>query len=428
MYTRDTRVTVYPLTRQEEGEEVIVGRPETGVFLALPEDAVWLLDLLSAGKTVGEAQDLFRTRFGETPDMDDFLHLLESKGLVQPPNSVATGLGGEARGSGDDGTTGQPTTLRHHFSGIPEPVARSLFGPRALSAYGTLIATALTAIAIDPSLLAGRSALLFHHQRSLKLLAVLSLAYIAIFIHELAHLVAARAVGVDSRLGIGHRLWVLVAETDMTGLWAVKRSQRYLPFLAGPLLDAVSASIIVLLNAANRQGWISLPPLLRQVLLALLFVYEMALLFQLLFFVRTDVYYVVATWFRCKNLLGDTEAYLRNRLARFFRFIPAADLSHLPEREKRAVRGYAVLWVGGRLVALTFLVTVTLPVTLHYVREIITTFRRGYSRDSSAFFDAVALCVVFLLPPLLGFTLWIRSLIRRWKLIPWKQPATSSES
>ena len=75
--------------------------------------------------------------------------------------------------------------------------------------------------------------------------------YGGIFVHELAHLIAARAVGVNSRMGISHRLWYLVAETDLTGLWSVTRNQRYLPMLAGmivdltvPLADRITDSLV----------------------------------------------------------------------------------------------------------------------------------------------------------------------------------------
>src|SRR6201999_3517219 len=79
----------------------------------------------------------------------------------------------------------------------------------------------------------------------LTLLVVIS--YIAVFLHEFGHLVATRAVGVNSRMGISHRLWYLVAETDLTGLWSVPRNQRYLPMLAGMIIDITVLSLIVLL-------------------------------------------------------------------------------------------------------------------------------------------------------------------------------------
>jgi hypothetical protein len=59
MYTRDSIVAVRSFTRQREGEEVVIGSPETGVFLAVPPEAVEFLDLLALGKSLGEVSDLY---------------------------------------------------------------------------------------------------------------------------------------------------------------------------------------------------------------------------------------------------------------------------------------------------------------------------------------------------------------------------------
>ena len=91
MYTRDTVITVEPFTRQMEGEEVIIGRVETGVFLAVPCEAVEVLDDLAQGKTIGETSDIYLQKHGETPDLEEFLQILESKGIVK---TIAQGNNG----------------------------------------------------------------------------------------------------------------------------------------------------------------------------------------------------------------------------------------------------------------------------------------------------------------------------------------------
>src|SRR6516225_6623900 len=83
MYTRDTVVTVRPFTCQPEGEDMIIGRVETGVFLAVPPAAVKLLEELAQGKSVGEVADWHHQEYGEPVDMDDFLEVMESKGILE---------------------------------------------------------------------------------------------------------------------------------------------------------------------------------------------------------------------------------------------------------------------------------------------------------------------------------------------------------
>jgi hypothetical protein len=228
----------------------------------------------------------------------------------------------------------------------------------------------------------------------------------------MSHLLAARAVGVKSRLGIGHRLWVLVAETDLTGLWAVPKRQRYLPLLAGPLTDLASASTILLLLRAANLGWIGLPPLAVEMLRAIFFAYVLQLVWQLFFFLRTDLYYALATLFDCKNLLGDTETFLKNRLARVFSSIQVVDQSHIPAKERRAIRTYATIWLLGRAVALFLLFAVTLPLTFAYLTK---TAKALTGTNAVAFVDALSMMILSTALFAVGMGWWMRSLIRRWK-------------
>lgn len=405
MYTPDTVISVQPFTRQADGEEVIIGRVETGVFLAVPSDAVELLDDLAQGRTIGEVSDRYQQKYGETPDLEDFLHLLESKGIVK---SVAQDGGGEAAAAASP----QGPRVRYHFSNFPHWLARLIFSRPVLAVYFAVILLAVTAAIRNPLLLPSLHDLYFPDQRAITWTILILASYVTIFIHELGHLVAARALGINSRMGISHRLWYLVAETDLTGLWSVPKRQRYLPLLAGALIDMVSACLLMLLLSAREQGWLVLPTLALRLARAMMFTYMMRILWQFFLFMRTDFYYVVATTFNCRNLLKDTEGFLRNQLARVLPFVRPVDQSAIPESERRVIQFYSVLWVAGRILALTLLFTVTLPLAVLYIRNLGLTFKRGYSSSPSDFADALLLASYFLIPLSVGLVLWLRSLVR----------------
>jgi putative peptide zinc metalloprotease protein len=408
MYGPESLVAVFPFTRQQDGGEVIIGRPDHGVFLALPEDAVEVLDWLAAGDSVGEAEERYRQKYGVAADLPDLLELLEGKGLVRP-RTVAADAAGAGEGWDGSGREGR----RFHFEHVPEALARRVFGRPALVAAGVVVALALVAIALDPAAVPGRSALYFPRHRTLYALVLLVLSYFTLFAHEFGHLLAGRALGVSSRMGIGHRLWIVVAETDLTGLWAVPRQDRYLPLLAGAILDAVSAALLILASAAVDGGWLLLPDGLVRLVRAMIFVYLMRLLWQCFFFVRTDFYFVLANYLSCKNLLGDTETYLRNRLARLTRRIAAVDQSHIPPREMRFVRLYAWVWIAGRLLALGLLVFVTIPVGIRYFHALAATIAAGYRGNRYAYVDAMVIVCLTLIPLAIGTTMWVASLSRR---------------
>jgi putative peptide zinc metalloprotease protein len=406
MYTRDMVVAVRPFTRQREGEEVIIGSTETGVFLAVPPEAVELLEHLAQGKSVGEVSDLYQQTHGEVPDLDDFLSLLQGKGIIEP---LAENNGGGVSPS----TSRRSARPRYHFNNFPQPLAQRLFSHPVLAGGFVLIALALGAIIRYPSLLPMPHDLYFPDHRALTWTILIAASYATTFVHELGHLLAARAVGVNSRIGISHRLWYLVAETDLTGLWAVPKRQRYMPMLAGVLIDAVSAALLVLLLFAHLEEWLVLPSLWLRLVRAMAFTYLMRIVWQFFLFVRTDLYYVIATLFNCRNLLSDTQVFLRNQIARVIPSIRPMDQSGIPASERRAIRGYAVLWVAGRIWALSTLLLVTVPVGLSYVRNLGGAFRAGYSANPSDFTDAVVLTTYFLVPTMAGLMLWIGSIVRR---------------
>src|SRR5579863_2372195 len=144
MYRQDSIVGVRPFTRQRDGEEVVIGVPDKGVFLALPPEAVDLLDQFAAGKTVGEVADFYREATGETPDLEDFLTILETSGLIEPAASGSAG-----------GRTIGPSIRepKYHFSGFPQSLARRLFSYPVFACAAALIALAIVLIARGPSLI-----------------------------------------------------------------------------------------------------------------------------------------------------------------------------------------------------------------------------------------------------------------------------------
>jgi hypothetical protein len=402
-YTSETLVDVYPFTRQPEGSEVVIGRVGTGVFFALPVEAAELLDQLAEGKTVGEVRDLHQGQYGQVPDMEDFLSLLESKGLVGPA------------GSGPPRAQGRRDPERVELSPgflISRSLAQRLFGTTALTLVGALAAVAAGLALFDPTIIPGRNSLFFQDHRTVKMLILVTINLAGIFVHEMAHVVAARAAGIYSRIRISHRLWILVAETDMTGLWAVPKRERYVPFLAGPIVDTGSASLLFIALFADAHSRLALPGLAREMAAALLFSCFMRLLWQCFFFVRTDFYYVVTSFFGCRNMLKDTEAFLRNQLARAVPRLSKVDQSAIPTAEMRFIRAYAPLWLLGRVIALSMLFLVTLPVAGKYLVTTVTTLGAGYSAHPGQFIDAVGMIVFSFTPLTIGLTLWIRSLVR----------------
>ena len=404
-YTRDSVVTVEPFTRQVDGNEVIIGRVETGVFLALPAEAVDLLEHLAKGKSVGETSDLYQQRYGEIPDLDDFLQFLESKGIVSSGHGSQAGAAAARRPK-------QQPRVRYHFANFPHGLAKRLFSIPVISGSVALILLAAMLVIFNPVLTPRRADIYFSEQRTLSFFILLVLSYATLYVHELAHLVAARAVGINSRIGISHRLWFIVAETDLTGLWSLPKRQRILPMFAGVLIDGTSASLLVIALFANLQGYLPLAPLGLRLVRAMVFMYLMRFVWQFMLHIRTDFYFVIANLFNCKNLLKDTEAFLRNQMARVIPVIRRINQSGIPASERNVIRAYSIIWVVGRALSLGVLIFITIPVAGEYCVNLFHAIRIGYSQNPGDFVDAILFSSAFLVPLAAGFALWINSLVR----------------
>jgi putative peptide zinc metalloprotease protein len=407
-YALKDLVEVLPFTRQPEGDEVIIGRPETGIFLALPAEAIEILDDLAAGKSVGDAQESFIRIHHETPDIADLLGYLEGKGFVRKRDGESL-----VPNFAPATSSSAPPNLRYHFANIPESVARRAFGPTAMRLYLLLIGVAFALVAQVPSLIPSGRSLYFTESRTAKVLIILFVSIFSIFVHEFCHLLAARAAGVKSRIGIGNRLWILVAETDLTGLWAVPRNKRYLPLLAGPVSDGVFASLIIIPLYARAAGHLSLPPGVVEIARASLLICLARLLWQCFFFVRTDFYYVITTFFGCKSLMRDTQVFLQNQVARLFPSVPQTDQSRIPSAELRVIKAYSILWLLGRGLAFLSLFFITFPALSGYLRDMMKVLERGSTSNPYDVVDILVVSMVNLIPLTLGLSLWLASLMKR---------------
>jgi hypothetical protein len=144
----------------------------------------------------------------------------------------------------------------------------------------------------------------------------------------------------------------------MSGVRSLPRRERYAPYLAGITWDATVLLGCLLVQLAGADSVI--PG-------AIAYLVTMTLLFELAFFMRTDIYYVIANALRLGNLMADTRHWLANQVARRRRRPAPYDLSAVPARELRIVRWYAIVLVLGVGVTLGQFVVLGLPLLARFV-------------------------------------------------------------
>jgi hypothetical protein len=366
--TTATRVWPAALVRRRDGDEWVVGRVDTGEFVAVPPVALRALDLLAEGATVGAVEDRLAAETGARVDVAEFVTALGDLGLL-------AGVDGRPLES----PSAPPPTLAWLR---PGHVAWALH-PAVAVAWGGLCLLAGACLVAGPSRLPGHDALVWSHHPSLVVAGNAALAWTILLLHELGHLITARAAGVPGRMSLSTRLQFLVAQTDVSAVWAAPRRTRLTVYLAGMAVNlAVAAAGIVVRAAAGPQGAVGRVAAVA-VLLSLLFLPSQALVFM-----RTDLYFVLQDLARCRNLYADAVAYG----AYLVRRRPADPSLGLPARERRVVRAYCGVMVVGSVACVAVAVTVTLPVVGGLLLGALRTVATRPSAGATA--DALAVLVV----------------------------------
>ena len=77
-----TRVRLQHLTYVDDGDGVMVGRPDVGSYAVFPSEGADLLRSLEAGVTLEAGALTWHDQTGETLDTEDFLTTLEDLGFL----------------------------------------------------------------------------------------------------------------------------------------------------------------------------------------------------------------------------------------------------------------------------------------------------------------------------------------------------------
>jgi putative peptide zinc metalloprotease protein len=388
------RYFVIPLSVQQEGDLYLVGSADMGDFYQFPDQGVKILDMLRSGDTV----TAIRSRLADSDEMvdvEDFVAQLADIGFVYPEEQqqlFAENIEAAAK------------DLRRVFS-VDVRVARALFSPPFVAGYLSIVLYALASAVEDPAIRVNWLAFYTDRNRTALLLCVLALSLVHVALHELGHMLAAARYGIKSRYGLSNRLWNIVAESDITGILSLPKSQRYLPMLAGMLVDVLCLSLLTIATKTLLQ--LGAAHFAIQAIQALILEIVIGMTWQFNIFVRTDIHYVLCNYLNQPNLDGDARIYLRDVLHRlsFGRFGGRA--KHIESHNLNVLRCFSLIWLFGRILSLTTLFGIFLPTMAKYA---ISAFSLLSGPPDSVWLaiDTLAYVLITLTMLSIGMYMWIK--------------------
>ncbi len=351
-----------------EGDDVVVGRRDIDSYGVFPADGAALVRELAAGRPVPDAARWYEDTYGEPVDVDAFVDTLSELEFLRPADAPLAAV--------------EPVRWQR--------LARTLFSPVAAVLYGMVVAAAIGISLGDPSL-APRPANVFFVGSFVVVELTIVIGQLPLSgIHELAHLLAGRRLGLRSRIRLSNRFYFVVFETTLDGLVSVPRRRRFLPMLAGMGADVVVMAALTVAAASLPAG-----SLASRVCLALAFSTLPRIVWQGYLFLQTDIYFLVATLLGCIDLHGTSRQWIANRWHRL-RGRPerVVDEASWHPADRRAVRWYGPLMIAGYGAAVAMMVVVAAPLAWRLFGGALRTLLGDGDESTGATWDAAVLFAV----------------------------------
>jgi len=320
---------------QPDGDEYTIGDPITGRFIRVPAEAIQIIDLLDGERSIIDIYAFLKEEKELDLDVLDFVKTLNKVGLVERIDDQNINV------IDYSGKQNEKIVL----------AGKMLFNPYTNYIYIACFLGSVVIMLSQKDLFPVYRDIFIFDYVGLSILLFFIISWVMTFFHELAHYLAAYKEGIHTRFRLSLRLFWLVAEADMTGLWSAPTKKRYLPYLAGMAWDSLFLFIGLMIQIVNISPFINR----LGALLSLILLFRMA--WQFLIFLRTDIYYVLA------NRLSTTNLHHSANTAILYRFNKSKKIewSTFNEREKRYAKRLGILYLFGYLMACILFLGYQLP-------------------------------------------------------------------
>jgi hypothetical protein len=299
--TLDSVVELGPyFIHRDEGRPPLLGSEQSRRVMEVDDETIQVLESFSQPRRLRDVERAVLERTGQEYDMVEFATHLYARGFLRSIDGVVL-------------TSERSAKDRHRLLySVPPAALAWIRHPLTLLAVFALVDLWIFSLAHTPDALPRAHDIFAFHRPSLIALSTLIGFVLFGYVHELAHFFTARSYGVDARISVSHRFYLLVLETDVTKAWMIRPAKRLHIFLAGIMLNLTIASLAGLGVWSVYQGFLS--PAWEPWLRFVIALNVIPLAFQLMFFARTDLYYVILTLLGERNLAFDSRRYLRLRL------------------------------------------------------------------------------------------------------------------
>jgi hypothetical protein len=386
--TLDSSLLLVPIEIREDKKHYIVEDKTSGEFYEMPEVCIDAIQFINNGDTLGEIERQLKEKYPE-----EEICLIEFAGQLLELNLID-----EIDGVKVEVNKSKRETLG--FLWLSPQIGKFLFNKFSYFVYSALFIVNVFLFIAKPSLFPHYKDLFIFDLMVLNIPAWMLFTFVLVLIHEFGHILAMRAQNLPTKLEVGHRLFLVVLETDMSSVWKLPSGNRNVLFLAGLCFDTVilSLALVSQLIFANGSG----------IFLSIMHVVVLdtfiRMVYQCCIYMKTDLYYVFENISGCYNLMENAQQAIRKKLP-FLNSKATEEVVFAGERNTVFV--YSIFYFFGVFVTLGTFVFYYIPQLLYAWKKVLPGFSVGPA--SLPFWDAM----FFTLQILIGFGLLLYALRKK---------------
>ncbi|MEW9050896.1 MAG: hypothetical protein AB2392_07040 [Neobacillus sp.] len=385
--TLQSYLSLVPIEIRKDNKNFIIEDKHSGDFYEMPEVCIDAINLLNQGERLGEIERVLKEKYPEEEvDLLDFSEQLLQLDLIAEIDGVKL-------------EKLQKEKERLGFLAISPKVGKFFFNKFSFILYICLFILNIILFILYPSLLPHFKDVFVFDYMFLNILLWMSLTFVLVLIHEFGHILAMRAHDLPTRLEVGHRLFLVVLETDMSTVWKLPSKARNQLFLAGLCFDTVLLTISLMAQLLMANESIILDGIITLAALDIL----LRMLYQCCVYMKTDLYFVLENMSGCYNLMENAKQFI-NRKLRIQKTEPKSEVVF--KGENNTIMLYSVFYFFGIVLTIGLFSIFYIPQMVYAWQQVLPGFQQAPT--TYAFWDAAIFSVQIVIVVVLLSYSWVK--------------------
>lgn len=328
--TLKSKIKLHPIEIRKDKKNYIVEDLTTGEFFEMPEVCVIAIEKINYGFSLGDIEENLKIQFPEEEvSLLDFVEQLLSLEMVEEIDGSLIEMKEKER-------------EKLGLTAISPKLGKVFFNNKMKLTYFILFLLNISLLIINPYLFPHFKDVFIFDVMFQNIIVWIVIGGVLVLIHELGHILAIRAHELPTKLSVGHRLFFIVLETDLSQGWKLPSKERIFVYFAGLCFDNVVLFMALMAQVLFPNTSVIFTSIMAFVVLDVV----IRLLYQCCVYMKTDLYYVLENLTGCHNLMENTKVIIFKRKEAFTVF----------EGELRTIKIYSFFYFLG--LGLSFLLFV----------------------------------------------------------------------